>query len=393
MKKILKPNYYETFSCIMDKCENHCCKEWRIDFDKRSFKKYEQLGLLKDNDGNKRALRNPQHASMLDYGYAVLDAELVCSFFKDGLCEIHKNYGSECLSITCDTYPRRHNDLDTHLEYSLSISCPEVARKLLTNKQALEFTFYEEENVIRAPMKYKMLSREEYGRDSICYYFWDIRAFSIQIIQDRLFTFNERLLILGYFIKQLGKLNNEDRSKVVDIIDNVEVLMSKPETFKLELKNMSVIKFKPSISFFKNISTEKHTNTMVNKNYLRMISDILTGLQINQEKNDFQSVYVLYEKIFNEIFLPYLEANEYIFENLLVNEIYTRTFPFYDGELDILTSYQNLILVFYMVQFSITGVAAAKGYIDEQLVVEVVHSLFRRMEHSKSLMDIFMMTD
>ena len=35
-----RPDYYEDFECIADKCEDTCCAGWQIVIDRETLKKY-----------------------------------------------------------------------------------------------------------------------------------------------------------------------------------------------------------------------------------------------------------------------------------------------------------------------------------------------------------------
>ncbi len=41
--KMIYPSYIDKFQCIGGKCEDTCCKEWDIDVDKETFKKYHKV--------------------------------------------------------------------------------------------------------------------------------------------------------------------------------------------------------------------------------------------------------------------------------------------------------------------------------------------------------------
>ena len=41
--KILKPFYYDYFQCIANKCIDSCCIGWKVDIDKKSYKKYKKV--------------------------------------------------------------------------------------------------------------------------------------------------------------------------------------------------------------------------------------------------------------------------------------------------------------------------------------------------------------
>lgn len=47
MRSIITPEYIKNFSCIADKCEDHCCHSWDISIDKSTYKFMTQKSLLK----------------------------------------------------------------------------------------------------------------------------------------------------------------------------------------------------------------------------------------------------------------------------------------------------------------------------------------------------------
>ena len=48
--KIVKPNYFDEFYCLADKCKNTCCKNWEIEIDSKSLLKYSNTCELKNID-------------------------------------------------------------------------------------------------------------------------------------------------------------------------------------------------------------------------------------------------------------------------------------------------------------------------------------------------------
>ena len=40
---VLSIDYYKEFECIGNKCEDNCCKEWKITIDKKTYNKYKKL--------------------------------------------------------------------------------------------------------------------------------------------------------------------------------------------------------------------------------------------------------------------------------------------------------------------------------------------------------------
>ena len=96
------PIFYPDFACIGKACKDSCCRDWVIDIDEDTAKKYQALaGAL----GEK--LRKKLQEKDGEFYFAV-DKEGNCPFLQeDGLCEIQRQRGEGELSKVCDAYPRR----------------------------------------------------------------------------------------------------------------------------------------------------------------------------------------------------------------------------------------------------------------------------------------------
>lgn len=129
MKK-LYPDYYEKFKCIADKCPKTCCGGWQIEIDEESLAAYKSMGI--DN---------------VDYENEIFnyDEDKMCrNLREDGLCKLILKHGEGILCRTCATFPRHIEEFQNVREYSLSISCPEVARLILNRQDSI--SFYEEDD-------------------------------------------------------------------------------------------------------------------------------------------------------------------------------------------------------------------------------------------------------
>lgn len=132
------PDYYPEFQCTADKCEDTCCAGWQIVIDEPSLRRY-------------RAYRGPFRRRMLR---SVLwrkeifrqDGEKRCAFLNDrNLCDLYKNVGPDSLCRTCRLYPRHIEEYENVREISLSVSCPEANRLLLTRETPVKFVEFERE--------------------------------------------------------------------------------------------------------------------------------------------------------------------------------------------------------------------------------------------------------
>lgn len=130
------PDYYKEFSCIADKCEATCCAGWQIVVDEDSLKKYKKVTgefkqRIKDGVDFKEGVfyQNPGKR---------------CAFLNDrSLCDMYTALGEESLCETCKRYPRHIEEFENVREFTLSVSCPEVARILLSKQEPV--TFYDTE--------------------------------------------------------------------------------------------------------------------------------------------------------------------------------------------------------------------------------------------------------
>ena len=110
-------DYVNQFHCLAGDCPDTCCKDWQIILDEDALARY-------------RATENGETRFREEGGRCVLLRD-------DGLCPIQAAYGAEALCRTCYTHPRFTEEYGQTAELTLSLSCPEAARLLLTHEAPL----------------------------------------------------------------------------------------------------------------------------------------------------------------------------------------------------------------------------------------------------------------
>ena len=124
--KLIKPDYYDSFTCIAGACPDSCCKEWDVlvDPDKAAFYRSlpgnlgDQLRqVLKEEDGET---------------YMTIENRRCPMWRQDGLCRIQAELGESALCKTCREFPRLTHDYGDFIEYGLELSCPEAARIIMS---------------------------------------------------------------------------------------------------------------------------------------------------------------------------------------------------------------------------------------------------------------------
>lgn len=135
--RYIKPDYYEDFTCVADKCPDTCCAGWQIVIDEDSMEKYGEVpGAF-----GKRLVNSIDWQEGCFYQY-----NRRCAFLnEENLCDLYTELGAEALCNTCRNYPRHTEEYEGLRELSLSLSCPIAARMILLQEKFPEFVEYEDD--------------------------------------------------------------------------------------------------------------------------------------------------------------------------------------------------------------------------------------------------------
>ena len=135
--RYVKPGYYDKFVCIAGECPATCCAGWQIVIDEESLQKY---GNVKGDFG--RRLRNS--IDWMEESFYQYDKR--CAFLnRENLCDLYTELGPKGLCTTCRMYPRHVEEFEDLRELSLTLSCPEAARMILSCRDKAEFITWETE--------------------------------------------------------------------------------------------------------------------------------------------------------------------------------------------------------------------------------------------------------
>lgn len=126
--EVTKPDYFDRFRCLAGECPDSCCKDWQVQVDEVSARRYRALpGAL--GEELRAALRQEDGENYL----TVQDGR--CPMWRrDGLCRIQAELGEKALCETCRQFPRLTHDYGDFAELGLELSCPEAARWILDEK-------------------------------------------------------------------------------------------------------------------------------------------------------------------------------------------------------------------------------------------------------------------
>lgn len=238
---VLKPDIYNDFHCIGDKCRNNCCEyRWRITIDKATYKKYKNIKGDKEftQKFNSCVKVNKDKTSTNDYALLIqpqddkLKYKYRCPFQQDNkLCEIVCKYGPDYLCQTCKSYPRVENHVDDNTYiYTIDCSCEEVLRIIGKKNEPIDLVPTEEEisNNKLIQLNNRLTNSITLNKNKLTDEYLYILMICLAIVQNRDYAVDDRLIHLGVYLNKLDEIlqsNNisnikSESEKIIYAIEN-----------------------------------------------------------------------------------------------------------------------------------------------------------------------------
>lgn len=368
---IFLPKYMVEFKCISSSCIDTCCAGWSINIDEDTYNKYaNSTGEFKELLEGKFIENNDEH-DFFNHGFMVNKDENRCPFLNSNmLCDIHGDIGENNLCITCKSYPRVFNIVDNVYEKSGLPSCAEICARAFLNKDKMEFIESEEDIEEKNIEIRRIIDSEAFeGTESLLQYFWDIRVISINIMQSRNFSIEQRLNILKNFYKQIEKMHD------LREFDSIEELLEDFNSELMDYESLKGVEFKENTEFYTNIAEDELVKNIKSLRLKECVKEYKNGI-LNQ--NDICKYLEDRPKYFNE-----LEDYSYVLENYLVNQIFKDLIPFNRGE-SLMKSIQVLINTYRIIKAYVIGIAInSKEKITGEQIIRVIQALSKDIEHNK----------
>lgn len=137
------PVSFADFSCLGGDCEDTCCRNWDVKIDRQH---YDLLKNRMSDDENEKTtfeqslyLNDSPIISDHDFSFVRMREDGFCTMLDDeGLCSIHAKFGIETLGDVCTMYPRVVSRCEDTFELSGALSCPEVVRNCIEERNPLK---------------------------------------------------------------------------------------------------------------------------------------------------------------------------------------------------------------------------------------------------------------
>jgi lysine-N-methylase len=368
---IFLPKYMVNFKCVSSSCIDTCCAGWDINIDEETYNNYiNSSGQFKELLQGK-FIENKDEHDYFNHGFMVLKSESRCPFLNSNmLCDIHAQNGDENLCITCKSYPRVFNIVDNIYEKSGLPSCAEICVKAFLNKDKMEFIEIEEDIDEKSIEIRRIIDSEAFeGTESLLQYFWDIRVISINIMQSRSYSIEERLNILKNFYEQVENANS------LQDFDQVEELL---QDFSNELVEYEFIKgseFEESNEFYATLAGDELIRNIRSIRLKQCVKEYKGAIL---KENNICMYLEDNPRYFNEV-----EENSYILENYLVNQIFKDLVPFNKGE-SLINSVKALINSYRIIKAYTVGISInSEDRITGKHIIRVIQALSKDIEHNK----------
>ena len=127
----IKPDFFDEFKCVADKCTDSCCVGWEIDIDVNAMGKYNKL-QTEIGDKIRSQITQSDDGSNC---FKLLEGDR-CPFLNSkNLCDIIINCGEDYLCDICREHPRFYEWFVGVTECGIGLCCEEACRILLENDE------------------------------------------------------------------------------------------------------------------------------------------------------------------------------------------------------------------------------------------------------------------
>lgn len=303
---ILQPNYYDSFKCTADKCNDNCCIGWEIDIDENTFNKYMNIG---GNLGNR--LKN-EIITENETHYFKLKENDRCPFLNNkNLCDIICELGEDGLCQICNDHPRYINSYGNITERGLGLACEEACRIILNQKGPAYLIDSE------SKMKYNPTIPE----DSYLEYLYKIRNLIIDILQNKSYKITERIACVIEFCTyiQTECISKKSDTELLCSLDNITEYIEK--LFK-NIRNNLPKNNKDKNNIIKNILTDYTQLEILDKNWKLLLNSTINSIENCNDINLLNDCNSKFDNIYENmlIYLTHRYFLESYYDNMIVEK-------------------------------------------------------------------------
>ncbi|WP_336238566.1 flagellin lysine-N-methylase [Enterobacter chuandaensis] len=377
--KTIRPIFVGKFQCVGPECLISCCRGWTIHIDKKTHQKYvlsphaEIAAIAKENLILQRKGKN-------NYSRVKLNEKGECPFIDENkLCMVHRDLGEEALSHTCSTYPRSASRYQNETRHTMTLSCPEVVRRVLFDPDAM---LLDEQEALVATYKTNLIGQ----RQSVSQTQQVIHLFAWHLIQSPSRNIEENLMALAQFILCLQHVNFDLHNKFDEVEQFYEALRDGLQSGKSlidtgNLARSNAMKYLALSVMGTNVAKDSARDGFILRGHQQIASYLdVSGLNDASELDaKFDGINQQWQKLCESSCL----SEPHVLRNYLLYKLYSSYFPGKKTE-TILRQFYRIVLDFFYVKF-ILSVQSMQGEIDRQVVMKTIASLSEKTMHNQTI--------
>ncbi|MGL4361864.1 MAG: flagellin lysine-N-methylase [Cellulosilyticaceae bacterium] len=364
------PSYFKDFVCIGGNCTDSCCIGWQIPIDIETYKRYKKVTEPRMKQRLQKELVVKKGSVDSEYVAKIKLKNNRCAFLdKNGWCDIYAEFGEQALSHTCELYPRTMNEVDGNIEYSLTLSCPEACRLILTQKESITYTEMPKiDGTVLISGKFSKLNNCNQWQ----YYSVFMRKEIIKCLQNKEIPFTLRMQQLKIYAEEINNLcetNQLEKIINVSIKNDIDKRYQKTPREMIELFLVVQQVFK-----------EKKCRQIRYNEFIKILDEtfnVKNGVSFKNVKETYEQLDIEYEEKF-------LKEFSYMLENYFVNYTYERLVPF--DQISILESIKRMLLYYDLIKLHLIALLG-KGEVGEKEVTDFIQIFTKTYDHGEAYVE------
>lgn len=379
--KIITPMFIKRFQCVGSECLSHCCQDWLITIDKKTYKKYHSSESIEIKQISQDHVIKSENGD--DYAFIRLTDEKKCPFLTEKrLCNIYSKLGPSAMSRTCRVYPRSEVKYQNATFKRLSLSCPEVVRQLLFSADAMQLT--EEDQYLKEATQDDALTDPQY-----LMYLWCLNLVQVQSseFEDNLYAVMQLLIFIDKLDYEIEA--NFDRIQgvyefLLAAIENGDLMAERralphPVTFQVAVLGVYG-KFIPQLS---------RSGTLLLSTYVNTLNKLELDENQTAERTEANMARLLtgWKTLMQDSCLSESHTLRNLFSYLLYHSQFPHVANFSEkvaGEKNALSHFSLLVMDYFYLRTNLSALVATEkctvAETDVQLLVSAYFSLKMHMK-------------
>ncbi|WP_395300080.1 flagellin lysine-N-methylase [Enterobacter sp. ECC-175] len=377
--KTTTPIFVSKFQCVGSECLISCCRGWTISIDKKTHQKYvfsahpEIAAIAKDN-------LILQRKGKSNYSRIRLDEKGNCPFIDENmLCMVHRDLGEAALSPTCATYPRLSSRYQDETRKNMTLSCPEVVRRVLFDPEAM---LLQEQDELLAVYKTNLIGQ----RQSVPQANQVIHLMAWNLIQSPSKGIEENLMALAQLILMLQHVSFDLHGQYEQVEQFYEGLLRELQSGKSLLDANSVarsstMKYLALSILGTNVARDSARDGFVLEGHRQIaryldVSSLASPEEIDEK---FVGINQQWQTLCEDSCI----SEPHVLRNYLLYKLYSGYFPGIETATIMRQFYRIVLDFFYLKTF--LSVKSMHDELEQQTVMKTIASFSEKTLHNQTI--------